>query len=116
MGRRMSVILLTAATAAIHFARAAGDPSIRVLFILNGLGYLCLITMLYLPQLEHQRRLVRRALIGYTTLTIVLFFVWGLTSGEWSVIGFVDKLIEVMLVGLLWREERAAGHRSPQGW
>ncbi len=115
MGLRMSIVLLTVATAAIHFARAAEDPEIRVLFILNGFGYLCLIIMLYLPRLEHQRRLVRRVLIGYTTLTILLFFVWGLASGEWSAIGFVDKVIEVTLVGLLWWEELAVGARSPQG-
>jgi hypothetical protein len=30
-------------------------------------------------------------------------------SGEWTVpLGPVDKLIEVILIGLLWREERAS--------
>ena len=102
---RISIIVLTVCTAVIHFSRAIVDADIRVLFTLNGLGYLGLVTMLYLTQ-PGRRRLVRRVLMGYTMLTIMFFFVWGLMGGEWTVIGFVDKVIEVVLVGLLLQEDR----------
>jgi hypothetical protein len=65
---------------------------------------------LYAPlaQLEPHRRRVRWTLMGYAAVTIVLYGVWGALSGEWTVpLGPVDKLIEVILIGLLWREERA---------
>ena len=105
-----AIVVLTVATAAIHFSRAIVDPEIRVLFFLNGLGYLILLAALYWPSpvLRRRRRLVRRILMGYTMLTIVLFFVWGLMSGEWSAIGLIDKLIEVTLVVLLWHADRQA--------
>jgi hypothetical protein len=103
------VILLTVATAAIHFIRAIADPNIRAIFILNGLGYLVLVGMLYFPspQLFNRRRLLRRALMAYTAVTIALYVVWGVMSGEWAVpLGPVDKVVEVAVVGLLWREDQ----------
>ncbi len=106
-----AIVALTVATAAIHFSRAIVDPEIRVLFLLNGLGYLALLAALYFPSpaLRRRRRLVRRVLMGYTVLTIVLFFVWGMMSNAWSAIGLIDKLIEVALVVVLWHEDRQAG-------
>ncbi len=103
----LRIIALTVATATIHFSRAIADPEIRILFILNGIGYLVLLAGLYLPQLNLWRPFVRRLLIGYTLLTIALFVLWGQMSGEWSTIGLVDKAIEIVLVGLLLHEERA---------
>lgn len=100
------VIALTAAAAAIHFSRAAANSHITVLFALNGLGYLTLLALLYLPlpQLQPRRRQIRWTLICYAALTFVLFFVWGMMKGEWPAIGFVDKVIEATLIGLLWYE------------
>ena len=37
------LIILTIITALIHFERAIQDPDIRILFILNGLGYFALL-------------------------------------------------------------------------
>ncbi len=100
------VVLLAISTAAIHFSRAVADPDIRVLFILNGLGYLGLVALLYLPQFQRWRRLVRRVLIGYVALTIALYVVWGLMSGDWVVpIGPINKLVEIALIWFLWHEE-----------
>ena len=43
----------------------------------------------------------------YTAVTIVLYFVWGVMSGEWAVpVGPIDKVVEAVMVGLLWREDR----------
>ena len=104
---QLSIRALVVATAIIHFSRAIADPEIRVLFILNGLGYLGLGTLLFLPQLLRWRRWIRWALIGYTTLTVVLYVVWGLMSGDWVFpLGPLDKVIELSLIWLLWQEDR----------
>ena len=109
-GADIGIIVLTIATAAIHFSRALADPEIRVLFILNGLGYLALLAALYLPLPVVQGRLalVRRVLIGYAGLTIVLWAIWSIMSGEVTALGVVDKLIEIALIGLLWQKGRRA--------
>jgi hypothetical protein len=107
-GADIGIIALTIATAAIHFSRALADPEIRALFILNGLGYLALLAALYmpLPIVRERPTLVRRVLIGYAALTILLWAVWSIMSGEVTALGVVDKLIEVALIGLLWRKGR----------
>ena len=97
---QIGIILLTAATAIIHFSLVF--PS--VLFILNGLGYLALLGALYLPipQLTGYRHLVCWALMGYTALTVVLW----IFIGSRIPIAYVDKAIEVVLIVLLWLESR----------
>ena len=104
------IIALTVVTAAIHFSRAIADPEIRVLFILNGLGYLALLSAIYLPipWFVGRRKLARWLLIGYAALTIVLWGIWVAMSGEATALGIVDKLIEIALIGLLWWQCRQA--------
>ena len=100
------IIILTLLTALIHFSRAAADPEIRVLFLLNGLAYLILVAAYYapVPVLQRQNRRIRSVFIAFTLLTIVLYFVWVAMSGEWNTpIGPIDKIIEILLVILLWR-------------
>jgi hypothetical protein len=96
---QIGVIFLTVATAMIHIVLAI--PHTLIMFYLNGLGYLALLVALFVPQLHSVRRLIRWVLIGYTALTVVL---WA-HMGERSVVGYIDKLIEVALLGLLWVEE-----------
>jgi hypothetical protein len=94
------IILLTVATAVIHFSLLFPDA----LFILNGLGYLGLLAALYLPisQLKSHRRLVRWVLLGYTALTVIPWVIMG----SRILIGYVDKAIEIVLIILLWLESR----------
>jgi hypothetical protein len=94
------IILLTVATAVIHFSLLFPNP----LFILNGLGYLGLLAALYLPisQLRNYRGLVRWVLLGYTALTVILWVIMG----SRILIGYVDKAIEIILIILLWLESR----------
>lgn len=94
------IILLTVATAAIHIAL------LFPLFILNGLGYLALLAALYLPirQLTSYRHPVRWVLLGYTALTVVLWVI----IGQRDLVAYVDKVIEVVLIVLLWLESRQA--------
>ena len=109
--RQLAIILLALTTAAIHFSRAAADPEISVLFTINGLGYLALVGLLYAPweQVAKRRRLVCGIFIGYTAVTIALYLVWGVMSGEWALpLGPIDKLVEVALISLLWRDLQGA--------
>jgi hypothetical protein len=94
-----AIIVLTVATALIHFVLA-----FDFMFILNGLGYLALLGALYLPiaMFDPYRTYIRWVLIGYTALTIVLWAV--ITGASYSVIGYVTKAIEVALIVALWFE------------
>jgi hypothetical protein len=94
------IILLTIATAVIHFSLLFPD----VLFILNGLGYLALLAVLYLPipQLANYRHGVRWTLLGYTALTVILWVIMGSRTS----LAYLDKAIEVLLIILLWLESR----------
>lgn len=80
-----------------------------MIYGLNALGYLTLLAMLYLPisLLDKLRRLARRLLMGYAAITIVAYIVFGIVNREWTVpLGPITKLIEVILIGLLWLEDR----------
>ena len=97
---QVGVIVLTLIAAAVHLSLLFPDPA----FILNGLGYLTLLAALYLPipQLVPYRRVVRVTLMGYATLTILLW----VAIGERSLLGFSTTADEVALVILLLLESR----------
>ena len=106
---RIIIILLTLATATAHFSFFIRDPGRELIYGLNGLGYLTLVALLYLPlpQFANLRRPVRRILMGYAAVTILAYLGFGLVTGEWTVpLGPITKLIEVLLIGLLWWEEQ----------
>jgi hypothetical protein len=106
---RVGVILLTLIAAAVHLSLLFPDPA----FILNGLGYLTLLAALYLPipQLVPYRRVVRLTLVGYVTLTILLW----IAIGERSLLGFSTTADEVVLVILLLLEGRRMRSRRDEG-
>src|SRR5215218_1388436 len=105
-GLGVGILLLALATAVIHlFLAFSAIPLFGlnfgvVLFILNGLGYLGLLAALQLPipQLARFRSAARWALVAYAALTIVLFF---LMAPSYTILGYVDKVIEVALIALL---------------
>ena len=106
LGLGVGIFLLTLATAVIHlYLGFTAIPYFGVnfgimLFILNGLGYLGFVAALQLPirQLARFRSAARWVLVAFTALTIVLFFVM---APEYTIIGYVDKAIEVALIALL---------------
>lgn len=100
---RAGIIVLTLATALIHLQLNFPDP----VFILNGLGYLTLLSALYLPipQLSRYRNITRWALIGFTALTIFLWILFGARIP----IGYIDKIIEIALITLLLLDARRRG-------
>lgn len=101
--RKFSIIILTVATAIIHiglafYAMSLGGPPL-VMFLLNGIGYLVLLAAYYLPLpiARDYPRLVRWAFIAFTAVTIIGW----VAIGERNAIGYIDKLIEVVLIVLL---------------
>jgi len=103
------IILLTLATAAIHVSFFIPDPSSELIYGLNALGYVTLLALLYLPitLLDQLHGTVRLMLMGYTALTIVAYLIFGVVNHEWTVpLGPIDKVIEVILIGLLWQEDQ----------
>ena len=73
-------------------------------FLLNGLGYLALVVVLYLPvtALSAYRTPLRWLLIAYSALTIVLWILLGART----TIGYLDKLIEIALIIFLWLDSQ----------
>lgn len=104
-GRQKAIAGLTVATALIHIVLGVMSGGMfLVIFLLNGLGYLALLAGLYfLPQLAEQRSLVRWALLGFTAVTFILYFVFNWPD-IWSPMGIVDKVIELILIIFLWQD------------
>ncbi len=100
---KIAIILLTIATAGIHFTLLFPDP----IFILNGLGYLALLAAYFLPLpfAKDNLSLVRWAFIGYTAVTVLAWVVMGEKSWPAGMMGYATKLIEVALLALLWRDK-----------
>ena len=98
------IIALALLTALIHlFLGVQGGIAI---FILNGLGFIALVAALYLlPQLAHWSTYIRWALVAYTAITIVAYFVVNPHPFEDSV-GLITKAIEVILIVLLYLQKR----------
>jgi hypothetical protein len=98
---QIGIILLTVATAVIHFSLLFPDP----MFVLNGLGYLALLAAYFLPIafLQKNHSLVRWAYIGYTLVTIIAWIVMG---DKTFMLGYITKLIEVALIALLFIDGR----------
>lgn len=79
-------------------------------FTLNGLGYLGLLGAYFLPIafFQQKHKLVWWGLVGYTVLTIVLWFIMGnktFVAGTTSAIGYYAKVAEVFLLACLWADK-----------
>jgi hypothetical protein len=80
---------------------------IDVLFTLNGLGFLAFIGafLLPIPFLKPYQGLIHWAFIGYTVLTILAWVAMGDKSLPGGALGYFTKLVELVLIVLLWREK-----------
>ena len=107
---QIGIIVLTIATALVHLWLAYEQLTIGmmggVMFVFNGLGYLGLLTALYVQLpiefVTQNRSLVRWAMIAFALVTILA---WA-AIGERSVVGYSTKVDEVVLVILLFVESR----------
>ncbi|GCE09764.1 DUF7475 family protein [Dictyobacter aurantiacus] len=100
----IGITLTTLITGGAHLYLAMQpDEDLRFWFLLNGLGYLGLLFMFLLPRFARAHSLIRWIFIGYTLLTIVLWFFLGSPSEGWPWDPFdtTVKTVEVILVILL---------------
>jgi hypothetical protein len=102
---QIGIIVLTLATAFIHFSLLFPD----VLFILNGLGYLTLLALYFLPIpiARENRGIVRLVFMGYVVITILAWVAIGNKSWPAGALGYLAKTIELFLLGLLWQSGRS---------
>ena len=101
--KQYALIGLVAVTAVIHLF--LGFDFGNTLFILNGFGFLALIAGYYfIPQLASQRGLIRMVLMGFTAVTIVLYFVFNWPD-VWGPLGLITKAVEVGIIALLAMEK-----------
>jgi hypothetical protein len=70
-----------------------------ILFLLNCIGYLFLVYALYQRRFQRFHRLTRWLLIGYTALTILLWYL--MASSVASLPDYSDKAAEALLIVLL---------------
>ncbi|MCX8062266.1 MAG: hypothetical protein N3D16_06760 [Anaerolineales bacterium] len=91
---RIAIIILTLATAFIHFSLLFPDT----LFILNGLGYLAFLVAYFVPvELARQNhRWVKTGFVVYTVITILAWVAIG--TNPPTTLGLITKIIEVLLV------------------
>lgn len=101
---KIGIAILTIATALIHFRLAFFFPTPDPIFLLNGIGYLGLLALLYLPLggFVRFRPIIRLVFIAYTALTVILYF--AMVGFGFNLIGYIDKAIEILLIVLLAAE------------
>ena len=97
------VVGLATITAIIHLLLGLNE----FILLLNGLGYLALIAAIYLlPPFRAFQGVLIWVLIGYTAVTIILYFVshpWGYEhGGSLDRLGLITKAVEFALAGLVF--------------
>ncbi|HWQ83670.1 MAG TPA: hypothetical protein VN363_03835 [Anaerolineales bacterium] len=92
------ILLLALATGLIHFTLAIPDR--LIMFYLNGIAYVVLAVALFLPQFKSYRTWIRYALMALTLITIIAWVAIGMRTP----LGYIDKIIEVALLALLWMD------------
>ena len=104
----IGIIVLTLITAIAHiYMGFKPDEELHTWFLLNGLGYLALLVALFLPQFAQFHSLVRWILLGYTLLTIILWFFLGSVShGQFDPFDVTIKVVEAALAILLFIDSR----------
>jgi hypothetical protein len=100
---RIGIIVLTLITATVHLVAlniifGKIDPA----FTLNGIGYLVLLGAYFAPQLRARHALVRWIYMGFAVVTILAWLAIGDKSWPAGVLGYLTKLDEIVLIGLLW--------------
>lgn len=97
---RGAVALTLLTTAAIHVWLAL--PTNLLMFYVNGLGF-AVLAMLYLfPIAAIPRARVIQLITVWTGATIVFWLI----IGERTLIAYLDKIVELAVLGFLWLEQK----------
>ena len=109
--KQIAIILLTVITAIVHLSLAfsaygSGDMQTAIMFTLNGLGYLALLAVYFLPVQFFQRYhpLLRWAFIAFVAVTIIAWVAIGDKSWPAGAVGYFTKLVELALIVLLFTD------------
>ncbi len=96
---QLGVIGLGVMTGVLHLIIGLGGET---LLLLNGLGYLALLGVIFFPlgELDKYNQLLRIVLLGYTVVTLVAYFALH-TPAQYSATGIITKIIEVALLVVL---------------
>lgn len=99
----ITVCTLTVAFVYLYLA-ILPEEDYRFWFVLNGLGYLGLLTIFFLPRFAPRHLLISLLLMGYALLTIVLWYVLGQPDAlVASVINPIELLLAVLAFYESWR-------------
>lgn len=96
----IAVCLLATAFVQLYVAMQP-DEDFRWWFLLNGLGYLGLLTVFFLPCFAPRHHTVSLLLMGYALFTIMLWFVLGQPE---EIVGYITSAIELALAVLAFYE------------
>ena len=93
---RVAIVVLTLSTAYIHYTLGG------MMFMANAVGYLVFAAAMIAPLAiaSRYRWLIRAALIVFALMTIGGWLMFG--ARYW--LGYLDKAIEIALIGLLFAE------------
>ena len=111
---RWAVVVLGLFAAVVHLLLNIPFKGENAIFTVNGLGYLALAAAFFFaPSLPGwMGKPLRYAFMGYATVTILG---WVFLSESYSILGYVTKADEVLLILALWRYSgKAQGLRQPQ--
>jgi hypothetical protein len=99
---RVGIIVITVITALVHLDLAVTSTPFDIMFFLNFLGYLALLAafILPIPLLQNYRKWIRWAFMAFAAVTIFGWILIGLRV--WF--AYIDKVLELVLIGLLWFE------------
>ena len=108
-----AILIFTFITALAHlFLGFQMDEELHTWFLLNGLGYLTLLTAFFRPQFAHIHSIIRWTLLGYTLLTIILWFFLGSPrEGQIDPFDISVKAVEILLVICLLADSRRDAKR-----
>jgi hypothetical protein len=100
---KIGIAILTLITAAVHLvflnvSLGTIDPT----FTLNGIGYLTLLVLYFLPQLQARHSLIRWVYMGFAAVTILAWIALGVKTWPGGALGYITKLVEIGLIVLLW--------------
>lgn len=99
---RFTIFFLILVTATVHVVLAL--PTGILAFYLNAAGFYVLAFAYISPVQYFNRKHVVLVLYGYTIVTLVLWVILG----DRSLVAYLDKVVELLIIGLLWVEQRLA--------
>lgn len=101
---QVAITVCVLVTALVHLYMAIQpDEDFRFLFLLNGLGYLSLLTTFFLPRFAPRHHIISFLLTGYALLTIILWFMFGQPD---ALVASVTNPIQLLLAVLTFYEGR----------